>query len=51
MEFFRIRKDIPFMRYALVFNIISLATFLLAVGALAFKGLNLGVEFTGVHVA
>ena len=47
MEFFRIRKDIPFMRYALVFNIISLATFLLAVGALAFKGLNLGVEFTG----
>jgi preprotein translocase subunit SecF len=47
MEFFRIRKDIPFMRYALAFNIISLVTFLLAVGALAFKGLNLGVEFTG----
>ena len=47
MEFFRIRKDIPFMRYALVFNIISIVTFLLAVGALAFKGLNLGVEFTG----
>jgi preprotein translocase subunit SecF len=47
MEFFRIRKDIPFMRYALVFNIISILTFLLAVGALAFKGLNLGVEFTG----
>jgi preprotein translocase subunit SecF len=47
MEFFRIRKDIPFMRYALVFNLISAATFLLAVGALAFKGLNLGVEFTG----
>lgn len=47
MEFFRIRKDIPFMRYALVFNIISMVTFLLAVSALAFKGLNLGVEFTG----
>ncbi len=47
MEFFRIRKDIPFMRYALLFNIISIATFVLAVGALAFKGLNLGVEFTG----
>jgi preprotein translocase subunit SecF len=47
MEFFRIRKDIPFMRYALVFNIISLLTFFLAVGALATKGLNLGVEFTG----
>ena len=47
MEFFRIRKDIPFMRYALVFNIISLLTFVIAVGALAIRGLNLGVEFTG----
>jgi len=47
MEFFRIRNDIPFMRYALVFNLISAVTFVLAVGALAFKGLNLGVEFTG----
>ena len=47
MEFFRIRKDIPFMRYALVFNMISLVTFLIAVGALAIRGLNLGVEFTG----
>ena len=28
MEFFKIRRDIPFMRYALVFNIISLVTFL-----------------------
>ncbi len=47
MEFFRIRKDIPFMRFALVFNLISVATFVIAVGALAIKGLNLGVEFTG----
>ncbi len=47
MEFFRIRKDIPFMRYALAFNLISVATFVLAVAALSFKGLNLGVEFTG----
>jgi len=47
MEFFKIRKDIPFMRHALTFNMISIAMFLLAVGALAFKGLNLGVEFTG----
>ena len=47
MEFFRIRKTIPFMRYALVFNAISVATFVIAVGALAIKGLNLGVEFTG----
>ncbi len=47
MEFFRIRKDIPFMRYALVFNIISLITFVLAVVLLVTKGLHLGVEFTG----
>jgi preprotein translocase subunit SecF len=47
MEFFRIRKDIPFMRYALVFNVISLVTFLLAVFFLATRGLHLGVEFTG----
>lgn len=47
MEFFRIRKDIPFMRHALVFNVISLVTFVLAVFFLATKGLNLGVEFTG----
>ncbi len=47
MEFFRIRKDIPFMRHALVFNIISLITFLLAVFFLATKGLYLSIEFTG----
>lgn len=47
MEFFRIRKDIPFMRHALVFNVISLITFVLAVFFLATRGLNLGVEFTG----
>ena len=47
MEFFRIRKDIPFMRYAPVFNIISLITFLLAVFFLATRGLHLSVEFTG----
>lgn len=47
MEFFRIRKDIPFMRYALIFNVISMLTFVLAVGALAIRGLHLGVEFTG----
>ena len=47
MEFFRIRKDIPFMRHALVFNIISLITFILAVIFLATRGLHLGVEFTG----
>ncbi len=47
MEFFKIRKDIPFMRHALVFNGISLATFLLAIFFLATKGLNFGVDFTG----
>jgi preprotein translocase subunit SecF len=47
VEFFRIRRDIPFMRHALVFNIISLITFLAAVGFLAFRGLNLSIEFTG----
>ncbi|MDR3298931.1 MAG: protein translocase subunit SecF [Candidatus Accumulibacter sp.] len=47
MEFFRIHKDIPFMRHALVFNVISLITFLLAVFFLAHRGLHLSVEFTG----
>jgi preprotein translocase subunit SecF len=47
MEFFRIKKDIPFMRYAPVFNVISLLTFVVAVLFLAFRGLNFSVEFTG----
>jgi len=47
MEFFKIRRTIPFMRYALVFNIISAITFLLAVFFLATKHLNLSIEFTG----
>ena len=47
MEFFKIRNDIPFMRYALIFNVVSILTFLIAVGALGLKGLNFGVEFTG----
>ncbi|WP_028996102.1 protein translocase subunit SecF [Azonexus hydrophilus] len=47
MEFFRIKKDIPFMRHALAFNVISLVTFVLAVFFLATKGLHLSVEFTG----
>jgi preprotein translocase subunit SecF len=47
MEFFKIRRVIPFMRHALVFNVISLITFLLAVFFLATKGLNFSVEFTG----
>ncbi len=47
MEFFRFKRDIPFMRYALVFNVISGITFLLAVIFLATRGLNLGVDFRG----
>ena len=47
MEFFRIKKDIPFMRHALVFNVISLLTFVLAVFFLTTRGLHLSVEFTG----
>jgi preprotein translocase subunit SecF len=47
MEFFKIKKDIPFMRYALVFNVISVITFVLAVFFLTVKGLNFGVDFTG----
>ena len=47
MEFFRIRRDIPFMRHALVFNVISMITFLLAVFFLVARGLNFSIEFTG----
>jgi preprotein translocase subunit SecF len=47
MEFFKIRRTIPFMRHALAFNIISLLTFLAAVFFLATKGLNFSIEFTG----
>jgi preprotein translocase subunit SecF len=47
MEFFKIKKDIPFMRYALIFNVISAITFILAVFFLITKGLNFGVDFTG----
>jgi len=47
MEFFKIRRDIPFMRHALVFNLISLLTFLAAVFFLFSRGLHLSVEFTG----
>ena len=47
MEFFRIRKDIPFMRHALVLNVISFITFALAVFFLVTRGLHLSIEFTG----
>jgi preprotein translocase subunit SecF len=47
MEFFRISRDIPFMRHAKVLNAISVITFLLAVFFLATRGLHLSIEFTG----
>ncbi len=47
MEFFKIRRVIPFMRYALVFNIISAVTFFAAIYFLGAKGLNFSIEFTG----
>ncbi|MEP7280584.1 MAG: protein translocase subunit SecF [Rubrivivax sp.] len=47
MEFFRIRRDIPFMRHALVLNLISLLTFAAAVFFLVTRGLHLSIEFTG----
>jgi preprotein translocase subunit SecF len=47
MEFFKIHRDIPFMRHAIVFNVISLITFLAAVFFLFHRGLHLSVEFTG----
>jgi preprotein translocase subunit SecF len=47
MEFFRIKKDIPFMRHALVLNAVSFITFALAVFFLSTKGLHKSIEFTG----
>ena len=47
MEFFKIGKDIQFMKHAKVLNGISLATFILAVFFLFSRGLHLSVEFTG----
>ncbi len=47
MEFFKIRRDIPFMKNALIFNVISFLTFAAAVFFLLHRGLHLSVEFTG----
>jgi preprotein translocase subunit SecF len=47
MEFFKIRRDIPFMKNALAFNLVSLITFFVAVFFLFSRGLHLSVEFTG----
>ncbi|RZU00593.1 protein translocase subunit SecF [Rivibacter subsaxonicus] len=47
MEFFRIKRDIPFMKNALILNAISFITFAAAVFFLVTRGLHLSIEFTG----
>lgn len=47
MEFFRFSKDIPFMKYAVILNAISVLVFVAAVFFLVTRGLNLSSEFTG----
>jgi preprotein translocase subunit SecF len=47
MEFFKIRRVIPFMRYALAFNVVSIITFIAAVAFITIRGLNFSIEFTG----
>jgi preprotein translocase subunit SecF len=50
MEFFRIKRDLPFMRHALIFNAISFITFAAAVFFLVTRGLHFSIEFTGGSV-
>jgi len=47
MEFFRFKRDIPFMSWGKYTTTISLVTFIAAIFFLVTKGLNLGVDFTG----
>ena len=47
MEIFRVKKDIPFMKYSKISAAISIATFILAIFFITLRGLNLGVDFTG----
>ena len=47
MEIFRVKKDIPFMKYSKISAVISITTFILAIFFISSKGLNLGVDFTG----
>lgn len=47
LEFFHVKRDVPFMSYGKITTAISLLTFVAAVVFLIIKGLNFGVEFTG----
>ena len=47
MEIFRVKNDIPFLKYRKIAAFISIITFILAFFFLFQKGLNYGVDFTG----
>jgi preprotein translocase subunit SecF len=47
MELFRVKKDIPFMKYRKISAVVSSSIFILSVLFIIFRGLNLGVDFTG----
>ena len=47
MEIFRVKTDIPFMRFRKISAIISTSIFIASILFLVFRGLNLGVDFTG----
>jgi preprotein translocase subunit SecF len=47
MEIFRVKNDIPFLKYRKIAAFISVLTFVMAFFFLFQKGLNYGVDFTG----
>jgi len=47
MEFFKTQSRIGFMRARKGAYVLSVALFVISLGAIVFKGLNLGVDFTG----
>jgi preprotein translocase subunit SecF len=47
IELFKVKKDIPFMRFARSTIFFSVAFIVASIALLATKGLNLGVDFTG----
>jgi len=47
MEIFRVKNDIPFLKYRKIAAFISILTFVMAFFFLFEKGLNYGVDFTG----
>jgi preprotein translocase subunit SecF len=47
MEFFRIKKDIAFMKHAKLLNCLSAFTFVGSIIFIIFQGLHFSIEFTG----